>query len=73
MVGIGKILLGSPLAGVACLAIFIFTLWLTIRRINQDFDTEETQVAACIQTRKNEEVVHGNTASQDSKAANMVR
>lgn len=34
--GIGQVLLGGPLIGAGCLVVFAITLWLTIRRINQD-------------------------------------
>ncbi len=38
---IGKLLLGSPGLGLVWLAIFAVSLWLTVRRINQDFEHEK--------------------------------
>lgn len=41
--GIGKILLGSPVIGLICIVVFIITLWLTIRRLQQDFQLEQPE------------------------------
>ena len=35
--GMGKLLFGAPMLGVMLLLVSAFTLWITIRRVNQDF------------------------------------
>ena len=74
MYGIGKILLGSVLTGLGCLAVFIITLWLTVRRINRDFDDEDARAKA--EPGANQpikEAVDGNATNQGPKAAPVVR
>jgi len=62
---IGKILLGSILARLGCLAVFIITLGLTVQRINRDFDDEEARAQAELATiPPTKETVHGNAPNQ---------
>lgn len=46
MFGIGKCLLGSLALGAGLIILSGVTLWLTVRRINQDFDREEALLQA---------------------------
>jgi SSS family solute:Na+ symporter len=41
LAGIGGLLLGDSVFGLACVGVFAVTLWLTIRRVNQDTAADE--------------------------------
>ena len=38
IIGMGKLLFGSPLTGILCLIVFVVMIWITVQRINQDFE-----------------------------------